>query len=105
MVYLGKWRNGNCVVKKMVDGNSSEIFWQEVQSMRNIRPHPNICRLLGICSDPEKPLAIVMEYLPGGSLSSALPRINMTPVIVKRIARDIINGMHHLHVIFNLDST
>ena len=32
---------------------------------RTIKPHPNVVALFGVCSKPETPLCIVMEYVSG----------------------------------------
>eukprot|EP01119_Soliformovum_irregulare_P011133 TRINITY_DN2770_c0_g1_i3.p1 TRINITY_DN2770_c0_g1~~TRINITY_DN2770_c0_g1_i3.p1 ORF type:complete len:724 (+),score=172.55 TRINITY_DN2770_c0_g1_i3:33-2204(+) len=96
-VDLAEWRNGPCVVKKLLNEQHSQLFWKEMQSMMNIRPHPNVCQLLGICRNPEKPLCIVMEFLAGGSLLSLLTDLDMSKNVILGIARDVVTGMHHLH--------
>lgn len=78
--------------------------WICIQKCRHLRNHPNVCSILGICTDP---VAIVMELIPGGSLSSCLADENfeMTPEKVISFAKDIASGMSHLHAenIIHLD--
>lgn len=75
----GEWRNAPCVVKMLLDTNpqSTLRFMEEVARMRlttnknfidrkrSIRPHPNICKFFGACTQPGAPLCLVLEWLPG----------------------------------------
>ncbi|KAL6040780.1 Ephrin type-A receptor 1 [Balamuthia mandrillaris] len=68
--------------------------------MQNIRPHSNVVQLLGICVDPQYPLCIVTELMPGGSLDSFLRSSKgkqLTHPEMIRIAMGITAGMQHLH--------
>lgn len=47
-----------------------EAFKREVFVMNCLR-HPNVVLMMGACQDPPK-LAILMEYVPGGSLYKVL---------------------------------
>eukprot|EP01119_Soliformovum_irregulare_P012274 TRINITY_DN3174_c0_g1_i1.p1 TRINITY_DN3174_c0_g1~~TRINITY_DN3174_c0_g1_i1.p1 ORF type:complete len:538 (+),score=165.34 TRINITY_DN3174_c0_g1_i1:483-2096(+) len=99
VVNLAVWRNSPCVVKTFLHEDVSQQFQQEIRSMTNLRPHPNVCKLLGVCTDPGKPLCLVMEYLAGNSLEKALweGKINLTRDMTLQVARDIASGMNHLH--------
>ncbi len=59
---------GDCIVKKLVfDGNEAAIynFAKEASTMRQIKPHPNVVALFGVCLKPGNPQCLVMEYVPG----------------------------------------
>jgi serine/threonine protein kinase len=86
-------------------------FWKEIHNMkyqlqlfvdnvRNLRPHPNICNLLGVCTDSQYPLCIITEFVEQGSLKSLLDDFNFKFEIETAVAmlKDIANGMNHLHV-------
>lgn len=62
--------------------------------------HPNVCKLLGVCTDPASPLCIVIEFMSEGSLWDVLTEreIEMSPRLVLSLARDVVSGMSHLHV-------
>jgi serine/threonine protein kinase len=47
-------------------------FMAEIDVMKSLR-HPNLVTLLGVCTK-ERPLLMVLEYLPGGSLNIWLPK-------------------------------
>lgn len=62
-----------------------------------IRPHPNICRLLGVCLTD--PVCIVLELLDGNILQLALDgQIDLHVNRVIKIAMDVSSAMSHLHV-------
>jgi len=109
VVYKCEWRNTDCVIKLLnVNSQSNEAtinaFLREANNVKNLRNHPNVCSILGICTDP---VAIVMEYVSGGSLLSCIAnkKIQMTPTRVVKFAKDIASGMSHLHAenIIHLD--
>jgi serine/threonine protein kinase len=64
-----------CAVKQVSENAMSlkeiEDFKSEARIMAQVRPHPGIVRLLGLCASP---LCIVMEYVPNGSLLKWLKR-------------------------------
>ena len=67
---------------------------------RQMRPHPNVCKLLGVSESVNSPLCLVMEFLSEGNLWSALKeqRLDLQPSLFYVFARDIASGMQHLHV-------
>ena len=75
-MYKAKWRNSDCVVKQVNVLNANEKlrkeFLNEIDTVkyvsdkfskfsRNLRNHPNVCTMLGVCTDPEYPICLVME--------------------------------------------
>lgn len=65
VVYKCRWRNTDCVVKqldiKKNDDHSIQQFLKEANNVRNLRSHPNVCTIFGVCTDPQYPICIVME--------------------------------------------
>jgi len=110
VVHKGEWRNTDCVIKLLNENlynNSNEsinAFLREAHNVKNMRNHTNVCSIFGICTNP---VAIVMEYVPGGSLLNCIAnkKIAMTPSRIVKFARDIASGMSHLHAenIIHLD--
>ncbi|KAK9122459.1 hypothetical protein Syun_020076 [Stephania yunnanensis] len=75
-VYLGQYHQYPLAVKIHRNTSSSQrlsrLFKQELQIMLQMR-HPNIVKLLGYCSDDEREEgALVLEYVPNGSLHDKL---------------------------------
>jgi len=58
-----------------------------------------VCLLLGICADLSTPLAIVFEFISGGSLDKLTRNLNFefTKDIIFQMALEIASGMEHLH--------
>jgi len=89
---------GETVAVKLLLGSSTEealtAFEQEARIMANA-PHNSIVSFLGFCPELN---ALVMEYAPGGSLSSLLksPKDISWPFRYQ-IALDMAEGMHYLH--------
>jgi len=65
--------------------------------MRSIKSHPNVVTLFGVCSKPETPLCIIMEYVSGGTLweYANKNRIDLNQAI--KFGMDISAGVGHLH--------
>jgi abelson tyrosine-protein kinase 1 len=68
-------------------------FLAEVEVMKSLR-HPNLVTLLGVCTK-ERPLLMVLEYLPGGSLDVWLPKCgkHARPFELLRIVNQAARGM------------
>jgi len=61
-----------------------KAFQREVYVMNSLR-HPNVVLLMGACQTPPR-LAILMEYVPGGSLHKVggiMPCYTLTTIIDK----------------------
>jgi len=100
VVYAAIWRNAECVVKKMnsniTDQQEIDNFLKEATIMKNLRPHPNVCKLFGVCTKPSTPFAIVIERM-SGSIKLLFHQIEMNSDLILLIARDVASGMNHLH--------
>jgi len=103
VVYKAQWRNGDCVVKQLdidrTDQDAVKQFLKEAETLKGLRMHPNVCSLLGVCTDPRYPVCIVMEYLPGGSLHDYLAKgkLRVDAKVAVQLYRDIASGMAHIH--------
>jgi len=103
VVYVAAWRNAPCAVKQLhIDGNNEakvKEFFREAETMKNIRPHPKVVSMLGVCTNPKFPLCIVTEFLSGGSLYDFIhdSSTNLTGAQVSEMAADVAGGMAHLH--------
>ena len=76
-----------------------ESFRREVCVMNSLR-HPNVVLLMAACPNPPR-LAIIMEYVGGGSLYSHL-YITKTALVLQdsvRLLIDIGRGLQYLHSI------
>ena len=90
--------------------------YQEVRILRELR-HPSICSFLGTCMQQGLP-AIVLEYLPGGSLHSLLHGTHaaaasdgsgtsgsrggpgpapLAPALLSRLSLEVAQGVAYLH--------
>jgi len=98
VVYQGVWKGNLVAVKQALNmQNHFELqdFFSEAEVMKKLKPHPNVTRLLGLCSNP---FCIVLEFIENGSLSSWLA--SDRPLDAEScisIARGIAAGMLHLH--------
>eukprot|EP00027_Filamoeba_sp_ATCC50430_P004459 CAMPEP_0168552362 /NCGR_PEP_ID=MMETSP0413-20121227/6674_1 /TAXON_ID=136452 /ORGANISM="Filamoeba nolandi, Strain NC-AS-23-1" /LENGTH=843 /DNA_ID=CAMNT_0008582967 /DNA_START=113 /DNA_END=2644 /DNA_ORIENTATION=- len=106
VVYKCRWRNTDCVVKQLdlnkKDDHYIQQFLKEANNVRNLRSHPNVCTIFGVCTDPQYPICIVMEYLPDGSLDHLVYQDQSSQFKIDwesffDFAKDIASGMSHLH--------
>ena len=99
-VYQGTWYGENIAVKQLLDDEdlskeATEEFIKESETMANLKS-PNVIQFFGFCLSPK--YAIVMEYMPKGSLYSINKNEGPLPWSTRvRIATDIANGIHFLH--------
>lgn len=100
-VCKAKWRGSEVAVKVLFAGQLSpeahDAFKREVFVMNCLR-HPNIVMLMAACPSPPR-LAIVMEFMAGGSLYHLLHiqkhRLNIESLV--SLATDICRGLQFLH--------
>lgn len=100
-VFLGKWHGHTDVAIKVLKVSEltdtlEQDFKLEAQLMGRLRS-PHIVQLYGVCF--ERPLRLVMEYLPNGSLFNLIHssnEINWEQRI--SISLDVAKGLHYLHV-------
>jgi serine/threonine protein kinase len=106
-VYHGEWRGTEVAVKKLFKSDLSEEFAREVAFMVKLR-HPNLVLFMGstgatsVLPDGKvlvEPPAIVMEYMPMGSLFDVLQNDDVALAwdAKTRFAVDIARGMTYLH--------
>eukprot|EP01122_Echinamoeba_exundans_P009785 TRINITY_DN3520_c0_g1_i5.p1 TRINITY_DN3520_c0_g1~~TRINITY_DN3520_c0_g1_i5.p1 ORF type:complete len:584 (-),score=64.32 TRINITY_DN3520_c0_g1_i5:1438-3189(-) len=94
-VYEGEYRGQPVAIKQLsgVTSNSVGGFFREASVMMSVPAHPNVVRLIGMCQQ-QNFFSLVMELVPGGSLSSFLT--TTTPVAdseAKQLCRGIAAGM------------
>lgn len=100
-VHRGVWNGSDVAIKVYFEGDHNAMTWteckKEINIMKKLR-HPNVLLFMGaVCSEEKS--AIVMEYLPRGSLFKILHSSNQ-PLDKKRrlrMALDVARGMNYLH--------
>jgi hypothetical protein len=96
-VYEGEWQQTQVALKISTVG-TSEDFLKEARLMVELRPHPNVLRLLGVSIDGPYPV-LVLEYCESGSVDKFVqdahfkPSLSVQLELISGIAR----GMLHLH--------
>jgi len=111
-VWKGSWNGAFVAVKVLkvdpcMGRDALRSFVQEARILSQIR-HPSICTFIGTCMQQGFP-AIVLEYMPGGSLHDLLhnrtrpANVTEEPVsvlsarILSRIALEVATGVAYLH--------
>ncbi|KPA84589.1 putative serine/threonine protein kinase [Leptomonas pyrrhocoris] len=99
-VYLGMSDDGVQVAIKRIPrlhrGIKEEEMVSEVCTCAKLR-HPNIVPYISCCVT-QSYLAIIMEYMPGGSLHDIIENFGKLPrTVVRRFMLDIVNGLAYLH--------
>ncbi|CAE7335825.1 unnamed protein product [Symbiodinium natans] len=84
IVHLGRWNGTRVVMKTLLttgaamgageDKSATQValtdeLLHEVETLSQIR-HPDLVLFLGACLDMSRPLACIMEYMPGGDLEN-----------------------------------
>jgi TPR repeat protein len=84
---------------KRAEAARTRYFTRELEIFLTLRPHPSICEFVGYCISPQ--LAIVMEYLPNGSLAGVLdgkaPIRDWTDTVRAKTVFGFACAMMHLH--------
>ncbi|TPP43601.1 Protein kinase domain family protein [Leishmania donovani] len=99
-IYLGMSDDGVQVAIKRIPrlhrGIKEEEMVSEVCTCAKLR-HPNIVPYISCCVT-QSYLAIIMEYMPGGSLHDIIDNFGKLPrTVVRRFMLDIVNGLAYLH--------
>ncbi|XP_064939594.1 mitogen-activated protein kinase kinase kinase NPK1-like [Musa acuminata AAA Group] len=69
---------------------------EEVNLLRNLS-HPNIVRYLGTAREDET-LNILLEFVPGGSISSLLGKFGSFPeAVIRMYTKQLLQGLEYLH--------
>ncbi|XP_020581173.1 mitogen-activated protein kinase kinase kinase NPK1-like [Phalaenopsis equestris] len=69
---------------------------EEVKLLKNLS-HPNIVRYLGTVRE-EETLNILLEFVPGGSISSLLGKFGSFPeAVIKMYTKQLLQGLEYLH--------
>eukprot|EP01118_Nematostelium_gracile_P006220 TRINITY_DN2006_c0_g1_i2.p1 TRINITY_DN2006_c0_g1~~TRINITY_DN2006_c0_g1_i2.p1 ORF type:complete len:570 (+),score=96.57 TRINITY_DN2006_c0_g1_i2:39-1748(+) len=98
VVYQGLWRNAKVVMKtvKLSTDQAVADFYKEIQNLTKLRPHPNVCTFLGMCSDP---LCIVTELVVKGSLDELLAdsHFKLDLKLAIDMCTNVATGLNHIH--------
>ncbi|CAA7053275.1 unnamed protein product [Microthlaspi erraticum] len=85
----------NCASKEKTQSHIQELE-EEVKLLKNLS-HPNIVRYLGTVREDDT-LNILLEFVPGGSISSLLEKFGPFPEsVVRRYTRQLLFGLEYLH--------
>ncbi|KAK6131111.1 hypothetical protein DH2020_035156 [Rehmannia glutinosa] len=100
-VYIGTLSDGLTVAIKVFDLQSEKVaksFDTEIEVLRAIR-HRNLLKIMGCCSN-EDFKALVLEYMPNGSLEKWLYSHNCFLDLLQRlnIAIDVASALEYLHL-------
>ncbi|KAH3756853.1 protein kinase [Pelomyxa schiedti] len=100
-VFRGRWRGTEVAVKTLKGGEDASVqevavFSKEVSILRSLH-HPQLVLFLGACLSPV--LAMVSEFMTGGSLYDLLYKSRILPNPIQRqvYALDIAKAMAYLH--------
>ncbi|KAH9578805.1 Protein kinase domain [Trypanosoma melophagium] len=99
-VYLGMSEDGVQVAIKCIPRRRRDIMQESLEAEMNVASklrHPNIVQYVS-CSVVQSHLAIIMEYVPGGSLHTVIKNFGRVgPLVARRFTVDILNGLNYLH--------
>ncbi|KAL0369211.1 UNVERIFIED_CONTAM: putative LRR receptor-like serine/threonine-protein kinase [Sesamum calycinum] len=100
-VYIGTLSDGLTVAVKVFNLQSEKVaksFDTEIEVLSTIR-HRNLIKIIGCCSNPDFK-ALVLEYMPNGSLEKWLYSHNCFLDLVQRlnIAIDVASALEYLHL-------
>jgi serine/threonine protein kinase len=99
IVYDGMWRRTRCAIKVMTEMTTEAHadFEKEASVMRELRPHENVIRLLGVCDEP---FCLITEFVDNGSLDTWLEKNFSTtqPEVLFSILQGVARGVYHLHM-------
>ncbi|KAL1188123.1 Mitogen-activated protein kinase kinase kinase 2 [Cardamine amara subsp. amara] len=85
----------NCASKEKTQAHIQELE-EEVKLLKNLS-HPNIVRYLGTVREDET-LNILLEFVPGGSISSLLEKFGPFPEsVVRTYTNQLLLGLEYLH--------
>nr|AAG51109.1 NPK1-related protein kinase, putative [Arabidopsis thaliana] len=85
----------NCASKEKTQAHIQELE-EEVKLLKNLS-HPNIVRYLGTVREDET-LNILLEFVPGGSISSLLEKFGAFPEsVVRTYTNQLLLGLEYLH--------
>lgn len=92
-----KGENGTrYVLKRLKNLKRIERFKQEIEAVRNLN-HTNIVRLIDFDLEATKPY-LVTEYCSGGSLETATPFWNTSPILALELFKQICEGVRFAHL-------
>lgn len=100
-VYKGEWRNIPVAIKKLKMGNISQKqlleFREELALVKGLRPHMNVVRFYGACTQELENMCLVAEFVSHGSLFALMKKRKVTVAETSQILSGCAAGVNHLH--------
>ncbi len=93
VVWSAEWRGSTVAVKEVLGEGGKTSLVSEVAKMQDLRRHENICNFIAIVA---RPLALVVEFCPGGCLKDRLA--DLTAAQQVDVAIGTARGVRHLHL-------
>jgi hypothetical protein len=93
VVWSAEWRGSTVAVKEVLGEGGKTALVSEVAKMQDLRRHENICNFIAIVA---RPLALVVEFCPGGCLKDRLA--DLTAAQQVDVAIGTARGVRHLHL-------
>lgn len=99
-VFKGKWHQTVVAIKQSnitaIDKEALDALKSEAALMLNLRAHPNIVQVLGICVHDAN-VFVVLKFCSEGSLDGMFGKGTLTLQRKLEILAGIASGVHHLH--------
>eukprot|EP01118_Nematostelium_gracile_P019969 TRINITY_DN94_c0_g1_i1.p1 TRINITY_DN94_c0_g1~~TRINITY_DN94_c0_g1_i1.p1 ORF type:complete len:869 (-),score=231.30 TRINITY_DN94_c0_g1_i1:60-2339(-) len=100
-VYKGEWRNIPVAIKKLKMGNISQKqlleFREELALVKGLRPHMNVVKFYGACTQDIENMCLVAEFVSHGSLFALMKKRKVTLPEMSQILSGCAAGVNHLH--------
>jgi hypothetical protein len=96
-VYEGQYQGNPVAIKQISSVTSASIgeFFRESSLMMSVPAHANVVRLIGVCQQ-QNAFSLVLELVPGGSLSSVIMSNKLSTISeaeLRRLCEGIAAGM------------
>eukprot|EP01122_Echinamoeba_exundans_P012284 TRINITY_DN5092_c0_g1_i1.p1 TRINITY_DN5092_c0_g1~~TRINITY_DN5092_c0_g1_i1.p1 ORF type:complete len:825 (-),score=115.98 TRINITY_DN5092_c0_g1_i1:230-2704(-) len=101
VVWRGRWRKTTGVAIKQTTGIAMDevvlqSFKKEALLLLNLRPHPHVVQMLGVCMHDSN-VYMILELCTGGSVDKLFGKGILTARLKLRIMLHIARGLQHLH--------
>jgi serine/threonine protein kinase len=99
----GKWRGMSVAVCELSPHSDNlaldDEFYSEIETLVYSKPSTHVARILGLVSQPEKPLLLITQYVSSTSLTDLLRSESSlrNSNALLRLLKDAAEGLLHLH--------